>query len=181
MNETELIEKQVRWNISKPMSCVFEKLKKSKLHIKETKEYRDSINKLTRFYNLTKLQVCILCLTSERYFQYGDSTIMKNLSDVVDVPAMSIMKWKKEVSVLIEKGFLEWNRYNNDFQPVSGFCDSLYNNTSYSAEGIKKVDDLEFINLIADFFIIKTSEKLILCLIHLLFVFISPFCSIIAL
>ena len=112
MNETELIEKQVRWNISKPMSCVFEKLKKSKLHIKETKEYRDSINKLTRFYNLTKLQVWILCLTSERYFQYGDSTIMKKLSDVVDVPAMSIMKWKKEVSVLTEKGFLEWNRYH---------------------------------------------------------------------
>ena len=26
MNETELIEKQVRWNIFKAMSCVFEKL-----------------------------------------------------------------------------------------------------------------------------------------------------------
>lgn len=53
MNE----EKKIRWNIANAMTCVYKALEKSKLNIKETKQYVSSIGKLKDLYNLTLIQV----------------------------------------------------------------------------------------------------------------------------
>ncbi len=139
---------RIRWNIPKVMSCVFDALTKSKLRIKKTKVYSTAINRLCKLYGLSQTQVWILCMVCDRYVARNDSFIMNNFSDVLEVSAMSIMAWKKEVEILIEKGFLEWNKRNYDFQPASDFMNSLCENTGFEAKEKARVDDIEFLSTV---------------------------------
>ena len=148
--EKQLKEKKIRWSISKAMSCVYEVLKESKLKIKATQQYKTAIDRLTKLYGLTPLQVWVLCLTCEYFVEHDDSSTLCNLADIVDVPVMTIIGWKKEVENLIEKGFLEWNRVNDDFQLVNEFCESLYINANYITQPKHEIDDVDFLNSLAE-------------------------------
>lgn len=148
--EEQMNEKKVRWNISKAMSCVYDSLNESKLKIKPTNQYKTAMEKLKGLYNLSQTQIWILCLTCERFVEREDTATFKDLAFTVEVTAMSIMSWKKEIESLIEAGFLEWNRQNNDFRPVSAFCDSLYNNSEFIPGKKKETDEIEFLNHFAD-------------------------------
>ena len=150
--EKQLKEKKIRWNISKAMSCVYEVLKESKLKIKATQQYKTAMDRLTKLYGLTQLQVWVLCLTCEYFVEHDVCSTLRNLAEIVDVPVMTIVGWKKEVENLIEKGFLEWNIENDDFQPVKDFCESLYNNTSYIPQPKHEIDDVDFLNYIANLY-----------------------------
>ena len=148
--EGQMNEKKIRWNISKAMSCVYDSLFDSKLKIKSTNQYKTAMEKLKGLYNLSQTQIWILCLTCERFVEREGTSTFKDLASAVEVTAMSIMCWKKEIESLIEKGFLEWNRINNDFRPVSTFCDSLSNNTEFVPGAKHETDEIEFLNYFAD-------------------------------
>ena len=141
---------KIRWSVSKAMSCVFDALKDSHLRIKKTKNYSNALARLCKLYDISQTQVWILCMVCDRYIARDDSFIMKNFSDVLDVSAMSIMTWKKEVELLIENGFLEWNRRGSDFQPTSDYMSSLYENTRFIAKEKREVDEIDFLNYFAD-------------------------------
>ena len=59
------------------------------------------------------------------------------------------MEWKEDIDKLIELGFLENDGYRK-FQPVSDFCYSLYHNTCFIPKSNHGVDDIEFLNYVAD-------------------------------
>ncbi len=141
---------KIRWSVSKAMSCVFDALKKSKLRVKKTKAYSSAISRLCKLYGLSQTQVWILCMVCDRYVSRDDSFIMSNFSDVLEVSAMSIMTWKKEVELLIEKGFFEWNRRDNDFQPANDYMASLYENTGFAAKERREVDEMDFLTCFAE-------------------------------
>ena len=155
MNETK-----IRWNISKAMACVYNVLCNSKLKIKTSKAYTTAMENLKTLYNLNQTQVWIICLVCERYIECEDSTSLQNLYMTISVPAMSIMSWKKEIDKLTETGFFEQRGRNNAVQPVEEFCNSLYNNTSFTPEAKREVGDIEFINYIADRYESRRSEDM---------------------
>ncbi len=147
--EGQMKEKKIRWNISKAMSCVCQTINNSNLKIKPTVQYKSSMEKLQNLYNLSQTQVWILCLTCDDYIQDEVSISIQNLSESLNVSALEIMKWKEDIDKLIELGFLENDRYRK-FQPVSDFCYSLYHNTCFIPKSNHGVDDIEFLNYVAD-------------------------------
>lgn len=143
----EYVQKnRIRWNISKAMSYVYDALKKSKLKITMTDNYSVSLDRLCKFYSLNKIQIWILCMVCERYAANDTSFEMRNFSDILDVSAMSIMNWKKEVEFLIDKGFFKWDIDGKEFQPTDIFMNSLYENTGFEAEPQKQIDDIVFLS-----------------------------------
>ena len=77
--EEQLKEKKIRWNISKAMSSVYQSLNGSKLKIKKTKTYNAAMENLKALYNINQIQVWILCLACERYFEREDSISLQNI------------------------------------------------------------------------------------------------------
>ena len=146
----EMKEKKIRWNISKAMSSVYQSLNGSKLKIKKTKIYSAAMENLKAPYNISQIQVWILCLVCERYFEREDSSSLQNISGKLGVPVMSIIRWKKEIEFLVEHGFLEHCGRNDAVQPLNDFSESIYNNTEYIPQAKKEVDDIEFISYMAD-------------------------------
>lgn len=146
----QMKEKKIRWNISKAMSSVYQSLNGSKLKIKKTKTYSAAMEKLKALYNINQIQVWILCLACERYFEREDSISLKNISGELGVPVMSIICWKKEIEFLVEHGFLEHCGRNDIVQPLNDFSESIYNNTEYIPQAKKEDDDIEFISYMAD-------------------------------
>ena len=146
----EMKEKKIRWNISKAMSSVYQSLNGSKLKIKKTKIYCAAMENLKALYNISQIQVWILCLVCERYFEREDSSSLQNISGKLGVPVMSIIRWKKEIEFLVEHGFLEHCGRNDAVQPLNDFSESIYNNTEYIPQAKKEVDDIEFISYMAD-------------------------------
>lgn len=146
----EMKEKKIRWNISKAMSSVYQSLNGSKLKIKKTKIYSAAMENLKALYNISQIQVWILCLVCERYFEREDSSSLQNISGKLGVPVMSIIRWKKEIEFLVEHGFLEHCGRNDAIQPLNDFSESIYNNTEYIPQAKKEVDDIEFISYMAD-------------------------------
>ncbi len=142
--------KKVRWNIAMAMSCVFIALKKSKLKPKKSKKYEEAMERLKTFYKLTATQVWVLCLVCERYVEDDDPSSLSDLSDILNVPAMSIMGWKKEFDVLLEKRFLMKRSWNGDVLPAGDFCDSIYNNTEYIPPAKNEMDETEFLTNFAE-------------------------------
>ena len=143
-------EKIVRWNISKAMSCVCDSLNKSKLKPKCTQKYKNSMENLKELYNLTQVQVWIICLTCNHYVEREDSSTLRSLANNIDVAAMSIMTWKKEIDNLIEKGFLELYGTRGDFIPVRELKDSLYTNTIFYPQPKHEMDEISFLNTFSD-------------------------------
>lgn len=146
----EMKEKKIRWNISKAMSSVYQSLNGSKLKIKKTKAYSEAMENLKTLYNISQIQVWILCLACERYFEREDSISFQNISGELGVPVMSIICWKKEIEFLVEHGFLEHCGRNDAVQPLNDFSESIYNNTEYIPQAKKEDDDIEFISYMAD-------------------------------
>ena len=146
----EMKEKKIRWNISKAMSSVYQSLNGSNLEIKKTKIYSAAMENLKALYNISQIQVWILCLVCERYFEREDSSSLQNISGKLGVPVMSIIRWKKEIEFLVEHGFLEHCGRNDAVQPLNDFSESIYNNTEYIPQAKKEVDDIEFISYMAD-------------------------------
>lgn len=146
----EMKEKKIRWNISKAMSSVYQSLNGSKLKIKKTKIYSAAMENLKALYNISQIQVWILCLVCERYFEREDSSSLQNISGKLGVLVMSIIRWKKEIEFLVEHGFLEHCGRNDAVQPLNDFSESIYNNTEYIPQAKKEVDDIEFISYMAD-------------------------------
>lgn len=146
----EMKEKKIRWNISKAMSSVYQSLNGSKLKIKKTKTYSAAMEKLKALYNINQIQVWILCLACERYFEREDSISLLDISGELGVPVMSIICWKKEIEFLVEHGFLEHCGRNDAVQPLNDFSESIYNNTEYIPQAKKEDDDIEFISYMAD-------------------------------
>ena len=152
--------KKIRWNISMAMSCVFAALNKSKLKPKKSKKYTDAMERLKEFYKLTGIQVWILCLICEHYVENDDTSSLCDLSNILEVPAMSIMGWRKELDVLLEKRFLMRRSWNGEFLPAGDFCDSIYNNTEYIPPEKKEMDETEFLSTFAERYESRTRDDL---------------------
>lgn len=148
MKETEK-EKKIRWNIAKALTCVFNVLNNSKLKFKESAEYKIAVERLKELYDISITQIWILSYVCERFLEDEDSTGMKNLGTFLNVPVMSIMSWKNDVQVLIDKGILEWYKDNVFFEPTEDFINSLYDNSSFNEGKRKGFDEIEFINSFA--------------------------------
>ena len=146
----EMKEKKINWNISKAMSSVYQSLNGSKLKINKTKAYSAAMEKLKALYNINQIQVWILCLACERYFEREDSISLQNISEELGVPIMSIICWKKEIEFLVEHRFIEQRGRNEAVLPLNDFRDSIYNNTEYIPQAKKEDDDIEFISYMAD-------------------------------
>lgn len=158
--------KKVRWNIAMAMGCVFETLLKSKLKLKKSKKYEEAIKRLQEFYKLTVTQVWVLSLVCERYVESDDTSSLSDLSDILEVPAMSIMSWKRDLDVLVEKRFLLKRRWNGEFCPVGDFCDSVYNNTEYIPPAKKEIDETEFLDNFSERYESRHRDELSASRIH---------------
>ena len=145
----QMEEKKIKWSISKAMSCVYQALDDSRLKVKKTKQYTTAMENLKELYNLTQIQIWLLCIICERYFEDCDSTSMKNISRVIDLPVMSIINWKQERDKLEEKGFLEHRGSNDAVQPISEFRETLFSNTEFHPQGKHEVDEIEFLSTFA--------------------------------
>ena len=144
-------EKKIRWSIPHAMACVCEALKGCKLKVKSTKKYADAMERLRGLYGLSKTQIWVLCLTCENYMDNGATSIISSLAQIMDVPTLLIISWKKDVEALIEKGFLKWRRRaNEDFMLAPYFHDSLCNNAAFVSRNEREVDETEFLNLFAE-------------------------------
>ena len=152
--------KKVRWNIAMAMACVFAALKNSKLKPKKTKKYEEAIGRLKAFYNLTGNQIWILCLVCERYVENDDTSSLSDLSGILDVPAMAIMSWRKDLDLLTERHFLMKRKWNAEFCPIGDFCDSIYNNTEYIPQVKKEIDETDFLSAIAERYESRRREDL---------------------
>ncbi|MDD7417408.1 MAG: ATP-binding protein [Treponemataceae bacterium] len=158
--EELLKEKKIRWNVSKAMSCVYQVLNDSKLKIKKTKSYTTAMENLKSIYKLNQVQVWILCLACEYYFECDNSQSLQNMSSELGVPTMSIISWKKEIEILVEKGFLEHRGRNGAVQPVNDFLETIYSNIEYEPHGKKEDDDIEFISYMAERYESRRMEDL---------------------
>ena len=152
--------KKVRWNIAMAMGCVFTALKKSKLKPKKSKKYEQAIGRLKAFYNLTVNQIWILCLVCERYVENDDTSSLSDLSEILDVPAMSIMSWKRDLDILIERHFLMKRKWNGEACPIGDFCDSIFNNTEFIPPVKKEIDETEFLSAISERYESRRREDL---------------------
>ena len=142
--------KKVRWNIAMALGNVFEALNKSKLKPKKSKKYEEALSRLQAFYKLTATQVWILSLISERYVESDDTSSLSDLSDILEVPAMSIMSWRGDLDILVERRFLLKRRWNGEYCPIGDFCDSVYNNTEYIPPVKKEIDETELLSTFAE-------------------------------
>ncbi len=158
--EEQMNEKKIRWNISKAMSCVYQTLNDSKLRIKKTKAYNTAMGNFKTLYNINQIQVWILCLACERYFEREDSISLQNISGELGVPVMSIICWKKDIEGLVASGFLEHCGRNGAVQPISDFSESIYNNTEYIPQTKKDDDEIEFISYMADRYESRRGEEM---------------------
>ena len=140
---------KIRWDIAKTMAVVCNSLRKSKLNIKNTKNYNNAMERLTTLYNLTKVQVWILCLSCERAIDEDDTGSLRDFADIINISAMTILNWKKDIEVLKDKRFLVRCMCKEEFQPTTSFSDSLTNNTSFIPDPIKETDEIEFLNTFA--------------------------------
>lgn len=142
-------QKTVRWNIANAIACVFEKLYKSKLKIKQSKEYTQAMERLEDLYSLNKVQIWILSLACDKYAECDEGFSFTELVRAMDVNAISIMSWKKEIESLIEKGFVKKDfarsrrRREFDFALTSEFCESITNNTVFIPKEDEALDEIE--------------------------------------
>ena len=102
-NEVKVNAKKIRWNIPLAMSCVFEALRKSKLNPKKSQKYLTAFERLKDLYKLTQNQVWLLCITCEHFIENDDSTSVSDAADILLVPAMAIMSWKKDMETLVDR------------------------------------------------------------------------------
>ena len=144
--EKQVEPKKIRWNIAKTMAVVCNTLRKSKLNIRKSQNYTDAMERLITLYNLTKTQIWILCLTTERNIEEASTSSMSDFAEVLDISAMLILNWKKEIEILKDKGYLENSTFKEEFQPVKAFITSLLNNTSYIPAPKHEIDEIEFLN-----------------------------------
>ena len=159
--KNELINpKKIRWNISMAMSCVFAAVRKSKLKPKKTAKYETAMERLKDLYKLTQNQVWILCIVCEHYVECEDSTSLSEISEILAVPTMSIMGWKKDLEKMAENGFFEWRRNRRDVQPVSELNDSLYANTEFIPPQKKEMDEIDFLKYFADRYESRREEEM---------------------
>ncbi len=139
--------KKIRWNIANTMAVVCNSLRKSKLNIKNTQNYDNAMERLAALYNLTKIQVWILCLSCERAIDDDDSGSIRDFAEILNISAMTILSWKKEIDTLKDKGFLEACTCKEEFQPTKAFSNSLINNTNFIPEPKHEIDEIEFLNI----------------------------------
>jgi len=152
--------KKIRWNISMAMSCVLEAVWKSKLKIKKSKKYETAMERLKDLYKLTQTQVWILCLVCEHFVECDDTTSLSDISEALNVPAMTIMSWKKEIEKMTDDGFFEWRRNRKDVIPVTEFNDSLYSNTQFIPQKKKEMDEIDFLKYFADRYESRRGEEM---------------------
>lgn len=149
--EKQSVEKKIRWNIPKAMACVCGVLGNSKLRIKQTKKYKAAMKKLRELYGIPQTQIWIMCLTCERYMDDTDPSILSSFAQMLAVPALQIVSWKKEIETLIDRGFLSWRRcIDGDFIPSPSFCNSLYSNVAFVPLSDSDIDETDFLNLFAE-------------------------------
>ena len=138
--------KKIRWNIASTMAVVCNTLRKSKLNIKQTQNYITAMERLTSLYNLSKIQVWILCLSCERAIDKNDYSSIRDIAVILNVSAMLILQWRNELFRLENTGFIEANTDEDEFGPTQAFFRSLRNNTNFIPEPKHELTDIEFIN-----------------------------------
>ena len=151
---------KIRWNIANAMTCVLETIKESKGKVKKTNQYETALERLKSLYSLTVTQLWILCYAIERKLEEEDSTGLKNVASFMDVPAMQIISWNKDVKVLVNKGFLEWQRQNVFFEPTSELLESLFDNSSFIPPEKRELDETDFLNQFADRYESRREESM---------------------
>lgn len=151
---------KIRWNIANAMTCVLETIKESKGKVKKTNQYETALERLKNLYSLTVTQLWILCYAIERQLEKEDSTGLKNVASFMDVPAMQIISWNKDVKVLVNKGFLEWQRQNVFFEPTSELLESLFDNSSFIPPEKRELDETDFLNQFADRYESRREESM---------------------
>ena len=144
--EVQTKPKKIRWNIATTMAVICNALRKSRLNIRTTQNYNKAMERLATLYNLTKVQIWILCLSCERAIDKDDTGSIRDFAEILNTSAMSILSWKKDISILKDKGFLESCTCKEEFQPTKAFCNSLIDNTSFIPEPKHEIDEIEFLN-----------------------------------
>lgn len=147
--EEQIRPRKIRWNIANTMATVCNVLRKSKLNIKITEKYNSAMERLSTLYNLTKVQVWILCLSCERSIDDDDSGSIRDFAEILNISAMTILYWKKEIEILKDKSFIVGCTCKEEFQLTTDFKNSLINNTSFIPSPVKETDEIEFLNTFA--------------------------------
>lgn len=141
--------KKIRWNVSNAMEIVCEELKGSKLKIKETELYKTAMQRLMTYFNATKVQIWLICLVCDFYVENEDSMDMRNLIACCNVSGMKVIGWKNEIRTLVEKGYFEYDRGENNFQPVNSLLQAISENYSFIPVERRQEDEVDFLNNLA--------------------------------
>ncbi len=101
------MEDKVRFNVIAAVSTVAKKLEGSALHIRRTKEFSAAVERLCTYFGTNEQQTWMLCSFISWYFDHGgDSCNFNNLSDFFECNVMSVIVYKADIEVLLEKGYI---------------------------------------------------------------------------
>ena len=142
--------KKVRWNISKAMGVVVEKLIDSELKFDRTADYRKAVERISNLYGLSsEEQVWILCLSCAISFEEDNILALVDLSKRVGIPAIVLAGWKNDIKELVRNGFLKWHIEGSLFSPVKNLMQSIEDNTYFVPEDEEdNFDEKDFLNYV---------------------------------
>ena len=142
-------QKKLRWNISKAMGVVVEKLIDSELKFDRTADYRKAVERISNLYGLSsEEQVWILCLSCAISFEEDNILALVDISKRVGIPAIVLAGWKNDIKELVRNGFLKWHIEGSLFSPVKNLMQSIEDNTYFVPEDEDNFDEKDFLNYV---------------------------------
>ena len=138
---------EINWNIANAMFTIYQTLKDSKLKIKETNLFLESMKQLMSIYQLSQNQIWILCIVCTKYLNSDCSYSLSNIADILGLNIIQILDWHKEIFTLEELGVL--NRSDGNVWPSREFLSSLYNNHFFISKIARINDELDFLDFFA--------------------------------
>lgn len=141
--ENQMNQKKLCWNIINAIDCICQTIHDSQLLINETKKYSLSIKHFIDTYQLSQIQIWILCLECNFFLNGKWSSAIDDIASYLNVPVFKILKWKPEIVKLEELGFLY--RKDADYHPRNNFIITLYTNTLF-IQNNKIIDEIDFLN-----------------------------------
>ena len=100
-------EKTINFNVIKAIAKVSEKLKDSKLKIKKSEEFTESVEKLNEYFGITEQQTWMLCaIISYCFDDDEDNCTLRDLARFFDCSVTSIMVYQDDFIALLNKHYI---------------------------------------------------------------------------
>ncbi len=100
-------EKTINFNVIKAIAKVSEKLKDSKLKVKKSEEFTESVEKLNEYFGITEQQTWMLCaIISYCFDDDEDNCTLRDLARFIRCSVTSIMVYQDDFNTLLNKHYI---------------------------------------------------------------------------